>query len=303
MKRPFRSLLPILAVALAAPPLAAGPAQAATAAERFPPEHQETRDLIALVADAGALIAEKGVQGACVEFSREGSRWRQGERYVFIIGLDGNALCHPAKPSLEGQSVLDLHDPHGQAIVRNFLRDVAGSRTEGWEHYLWPAPGQNTFYWKTSYVRRAGTPDGREVVVGSGDYQMKVERFFIADKVDQAVELIATEGEAAFPELRSKSGGFRFYDSYLFVMDSGGVQLVNAAFPENEGKNLLDLKDTNGKVIGREMLAVLADADSGWVDYMWPRPGDKPASQKSSYVRKVTLGDKTLVVGAGYYRD
>ena len=82
-----------------------------------------------------------------------------------------------------------------------------------------------------------------------------------------------------------------------------GVHLVNAAFPENEGKNLLDLQDANGKVIGREMLAVLADHDSGWVDYMWPRPGDKPASQKSSYVRKVTLGDKTLVVGAGYYLD
>ena len=270
MKRPSPRTLPALVFALAALPAATAPALAAGgAAERYPPEHQATRDLIALVADAGALVTEKGSKEACLEFSREGSRWRQGERYVFLVDLEGNALCHPAKPTLEGRSVLDLHDPHGNPIVANFLRDVAGGRQEGWEHYLWPVPGQNTFYWKTSYVRRAGTPDGREVVVGSGDYQMKTERFFIVDKVDQAAELIEKQGEAAFPELRSKSGGFRFYDSYVFVMDAAsGVHLVNAAFPENEGKNLLDLQDANGKVIGREMLAVLADHDSGWIDYI-----------------------------------
>jgi signal transduction histidine kinase len=301
MSRTPPSLSLTLALALAA--LGAGEAAAAGAIDRYPPEHPATRDLIALVRDAAARVGEAGVEAACAEFRKEGSRWFQGERYVFVIDLEGNALCHPARPSLEGRSVLDLHDPHGKEIVRNFLRDVEGEGGEGWEHYLWPVPGQSTFYWKTSHVRRAGTPDGRQVVVGSGDYQMKMERFFIVDKVDQAAALIAARGEAAFPELRSKSGGFRFYDSYLFVMEQGGVQLVNAAFPENEGKNLLDLKDTTGKVIGREMLALLADRDAGWVDYMWPRPGDKPASQKSSYVRKVLLGDQMLVVGAGLYAD
>lgn len=296
-----RTLSPLLAaVALAAG--MAGEARAG-AIDRYPPEHPETRDLIALVSDAAALVVEQGTEAACAQFRREGSRWFEGERYVFIIDMAGNALCHPAKPSLEGRSVLDLHDPHGKEIVRNFLRDLAGDKTDGWEHYLWPVPGQSTFYWKTSYVRRVTTSDGRDVVVGSGDYQMKVERFFIVDKVDQAADLIAEQGEAAFAELRSKSGGFRFYDSYIFVMDQSGVHLVNAAFPDNEGKNLLDLADANGKVIGREMLAVLAENDSGWVDYMWPRPGDDPASKKSSYVRKVTLDGRTLVVGAGLYLD
>ncbi len=303
MRRPAVAPLPILALAVSILASTAGTGRAESAADRYPPEHQATRDLIALVDAAAALVAEKGADAACAAFREEGSRWRQGERYVFTIDLEGNALCNPAKPNLEGHSVLDLRDPYGKPIIRNFLRDVAGDRRDGWEHYLWPVPGQNTFYWKTSYVRRVATPGGGEVVVGSGDYQMAMERFFIVDKVDQAAELIEKKGEAAFDELRAKSGGFRFYDSYVFVMDSSGVHLVNAAFPENEGKNLLDLQDANGKVIGREMLAVLADHDSGWVDYMWPRPGDKPASHKSSYVRKVTLGDKVLVVGAGLYTD
>jgi hypothetical protein len=37
---------------------------------------------------------------------------------------------------------------------------------------------------------------------------------------------------------------------------------------------------------------------------LWPRPGDDPASKKSSYVRKVALPDgQTLIVGAGIYVD
>jgi signal transduction histidine kinase len=153
-------------------------------------------------------------------------------------------------------------------------------------------------------VRRVEGPDGVSYVVGSGGYQMPMERLYVVDQVDDAAALLEREGEAAFEALRDKAGGFRFYDSYVFVMDERGVHLVNAGFPEHEGKNLLDLADENGKVIGREMLAVLADADFGWVDYMWPRPGDSPASQKSSYVRKATLPDgRTVIVGAGLYVD
>jgi len=85
---------------------------------------------------------------------------------------------------------------------------------------------------------------------------------------------------------------------------ASGVHLVNAGFPEREGTVMIDFADENGKVIGREMLAVLESADSGWVDYMWPRPGSQRSHRKSAYVRKVTLPDgRDLVVGAGIYSD
>ena len=296
------------------PPLVRGAACAATLlafalapaafAEGYPPEHAETRALISLVDAAAALVAEKGPEGACTAFHEQGSRWLHDETYVFILDLEGLALCHPGRPSLEGKGQIDLRDPHGRPIVRNFIRDLGQSDT-GWEHYLWPRPGGgNNFFWKTSYVRRAVGPDGVASIVGSGGYQMPMERIYVVDQVDDAAALLERDGEAAFEALRDKAGGFRFYDSYVFVMATSGVHLVNAGFPEHEGKNLLDLADENGKVIGREMLAVLANADSGWVDYMWPRPGDDPASRKSSYVRKATLPDgRTVIVGAGLYLD
>lgn len=274
-------------------------------AEAPPPEHEETKQLMALVGDAAALIAEVGEVAACEQFHEKGSRWFHDDVYVFVNDLEGNSLCHPAKPSLEGKGLLDLRDPHGKPIVQSFNREVADDG-EGWVHYLWPPPGGGmNFFWKTSYVRKATTPEGVDLVVGSGLYQMPMERMFVVEQVEDAVELIEAKGEESFAELRDKASGFRFYDSYLFVMDAAsGVHLVNAAFPEREGTVMIDFTDENGKVIGREMLALLETADSGWVDYMWPRPGDERSRQKSAYVRKVTLADgRALVVGAGIYVD
>lgn len=295
--RPSALLVALCALAMPALPLAAG--------EPPPPEHAETKRLMAMVGDAAALVSEQGAEAACEQFHQQGSRWFHDDVYVFINDLDGNSLCHPAKPSLEGRALLDLRDPHGKPIVESFNREVADDG-EGWVHYLWPPPGGGlNFFWKTSYVRKATTPDGAGVVVGSGLYRMPMERMFVVEQVDDAVELIEAKGEAAFPELRDKASGFRFYDSYVFVMDAAsGVHLVNAGFPEREGTVMIDFVDENGKVIGREMLAQLETADSGWVDYMWPRPGDERAQQKSAYVRKVRLEDgRDLVVGAGIYVD
>ena len=82
-----------------------------------------------------------------------------------------------------------------------------------------------------------------------------------------------------------------------------GTTLVNAAFPELEGKNNLELKDANGKAITREFIELLKTKDSGWVDYMWPKPGQTKPSKKSSYVKRVKLGKEMIYVGAGVYLE
>ena len=308
--RPGPALVAVALAALLAGPPASGEAAAALAADRaagetsadHTPVHAATRELLTLVHDAAALVAAEGVEGACAAFRTAGSRWLHDETYVFVIDLEGEALCHPDRPALEGRSLLELHDPHGKPIVSSFLRELADDK-DGWVHYLWPRPGEGTtFYWKSSYVEKTPTPGGGMVLVGSGVYGLPMERLFVVEQVDDAAELLAAEGEAAFATLRDRSSGFRFYDSYVFVMSPEGVQLVNAGFPDVEGQNLLDLTDQDGVVIGREILALLADREAGWVDYKWPRPGDEKAVGKSTYVRKVNLPDgRTLIVGAGIY--
>ncbi|MGA2936010.1 MAG: cache domain-containing protein [Syntrophobacteraceae bacterium] len=40
---------------------------------------------------------------------------------------------------------------------------------------------------------------------------------------------------------------------------------------------------------------------SGWVDYMWPKPGEKTPSLKVSYVKLVKVDGEDLVLGCGVY--
>ena len=264
------------------------------------PEYDETRDLIDLVAGAAELVTEQGVDFACDEFREPGTRWFQDELYVFVFDMEGNAVCHPTRPALEGQALLELRDPLGRPIVQNLIRELSGDSDTGWVHYLWPKPDSSTFRWKTSHIRRAVEPGGRELIVGSGLYQMEMERFFAVEKVNDAVDLMLQTGEDAFYTLRDRTSGFRFYDSYIFVFDPQGLMLVNVGFPDLEGTNLAALKDRNGIFFVQQMLEV-ADGESAWIDYLWPKPGDSAPSKKSSYVRRVTIGEREYIVGAGVY--
>jgi len=63
-----------------------------------------------------------------------------------------------------------------------------------------------------------------------------------------------------------------------------GITLMHSADPELETKNIIELKDANGKAFIREFAAT-AKKGSGWVDYMWPKPGEKSPSKKVSYVK------------------
>jgi len=121
--------------------------------------------------------------------------------------------------------------------------------------------------------------------------------------VDRAAGLIEKKGKDVFPEFKKKGGEWFKDDTYLFVARMDGVTLVNAAFPDEEGKNRLDLKDANGKPFVREIIDMLKTRDSGWVDYAWPKPSETRPSKKSAYVRKAKLDKDTVYVGAGIYTN
>ena len=267
-------------------------------------ERPESRRLVDFVTRAAALVAERG-PAACEELKHEGGEWRRGDAYVFVIDTDGEAVCHPSKPGLEGRNILEIRDPDGKPVVQLFLRQLAGGSEDGWVHYLWPRPGETVLGWKSTYVRRTAAPSGVDYVVGSGAYDLAMEKAFVVDRVEEAVELLAAEGRAAFDVLRDKAGGFLFLDAYVFVMDAGGVMRVNPAFPEMEGQPALDIEDQEGTFPGREMLDLLETEEEGWVSYYWPRPDGSraKAAQKEAFVKRVRVGDELLVVGAGVYPD
>src|SRR5512139_4261490 len=264
-------------------------------------QYEETRELVALVNDAAELVRSKG-EAAFDDFRAAGSRWRQEETYVFVLDPVGNMLLHP-DPALEGKNELDLKDVNGKPIIRGLI-DAATAlpgKPEGWYHYQWPVPGGLLPRWKSSYVRRVSAPSGKAYVVGSGVYNDRMERAFVVDAVQDAVGQIEQHGTAAFPFFHDQTGRFIAKDAYVFVFDSHGIDLVNPGFPNLEGRNLLDLKDAHGKQLIREMFEVAQTSGSGWIDYMWPKPGESVSTQKSAYVSKAKMGDQWVLVGCGVY--
>jgi signal transduction histidine kinase len=263
--------------------------------------YQDTKEIVALVKAAADMISQTG-EIAFGDFRQNGSRWRQEETYIFVLDLNGNMIVH-SDPEMEGKNQIELKDVNGKLIIRGLLDAAMSSpdKPEGWYHYQWNVPGGITPRWKSSYVRMVVSPSGKSYVVGSGMYTDRMESEFVVDAVKNAVALIEKNGEGAFPQFYDPAGPYMAKDAYIFVISMNGVELVNPPFPALEGRNIMELKDTRGKYLVREMFEVLQKKGSGWVDYMWPKPGESVSTLKSTYVSKANLGDKWVMVGSGVY--
>lgn len=121
--------------------------------------------------------------------------------------------------------------------------------------------------------------------------------------VDKAAALVDRKGDSAFPEFKKKGGKWFKGDAYIIVGDMKGKNIVNAAFPEFEGKNVLDLKDPDGKPIVQSFIDAVKTKDSGWVEYLWPKPGETKPAKKFTYVKKAKLAEENVYVGAGFYAE
>lgn len=121
--------------------------------------------------------------------------------------------------------------------------------------------------------------------------------------VNQAAELLEKNGRSAFAEFRKPGTQWRSGSTYLFAYDMQLNVLFNPAFPQREGTNPRGERDANGKAMHEEFLKVVRGAGSGWVDYMFPRPGEKRPTRKWSYVRGVVIEGTPAIIGAGFYAE
>jgi len=264
-------------------------------------KYRETKDLVSLVRDAAGVVSTKGEE-AFAGFKKDGSPWKYGDTYIFVLDTNGNMVAHP-DPALEGKNEIDMKDVNGKPVIKGIIEATASdsTRNEGWFHYQWPQPGTIFASWKSTFAKRVVAPSGKVYVVCSGLYNPKMEEAFLINAVNAAVKLIEKDGKKAFDTLRDKSSQFVFLGTYIFVDTPEGVEVVNGGFPDVEGKNILDYKDANGKYLTRDIVDTAVKKGTGWVDYLWPKPGELKASPKHTYVKKAVYGSEVFAVGAGAY--
>jgi TRAP-type uncharacterized transport system substrate-binding protein len=106
--------------------------------------------------------------------------------------------------------------------------------------------------------------------------------------------------EATFRVINSGAKDFNDRDLYAYMLDFTGTNHANAATPAVTGKNLIDLKDQDGKFIIRDVIAIARDQGSGWMDYRWLNPVTKTVEDKSAYIERVGADH---LVGVGIYKN
>ena len=119
--------------------------------------------------------------------------------------------------------------------------------------------------------------------------------------VKRIQEQFKKEGpEITFKDVSDKSvKEYHDRDLYPFIYELKGVNVAHGARPALIGKNLIDLKDQDGKYLIREMKKIAEGPGSGWVDYKWPNPITNKIEDKSSYIEK--MGN--YFVGVGIYKQ
>ena len=103
--------------------------------------------------------------------------------------------------------------------------------------------------------------------------------------------------DKAFADFNAKDGGFVDRDLYIVVYDLQGNCLAHGANAKQIGKNLLELRDPDGKYFVKERVELSKTKDSFWQDYKFANPVSKQIEPKSMYLEKVD----GLLIGCGAY--
>lgn len=104
--------------------------------------------------------------------------------------------------------------------------------------------------------------------------------------------------DKAYAEFSDKaSANWHKQDLYLVVYGLDGTVHAHGANAKMVGKNLIDLKDIDGKPFVRERVEMAKSHASFWQDYKFTNPENKKIEPKQMYCEKL---DDSVVCGGIY---
>ena len=116
--------------------------------------------------------------------------------------------------------------------------------------------------------------------------------------VKKGIAFIKANGkDKGYAEVSNKEGQFVDRDLYLVVYGLDGTVRAHGANGKMIGKNLIDLKDVDGKAFVKERVDLAQSKGTFWQDYKFTNPVSKKIEPKSAYCEKL---DDTVVCGGIY---
>jgi cytochrome c len=87
-------------------------------------------------------------------------------------------------------------------------------------------------------------------------------------------------------------------DLSVSVISVDGISMANLN-AKLVGKNVLEIKDVNGKYFVKDGIDAVKKHGNAWIDYSWPNPLSQKIEPKSTYSEKY----EDLVISCGIYKD
>jgi len=204
-----------------------------------------------------------------------------GNNYLWINDMQPQMVMHPIKPALDGKNLTDFKDLNGKHLFTEMVK-VCQEKEQGFVDYMWSKPGEDKPVAKLSFVRLFKPWNW---IIGTGVYLETAEKRFM------------DEAKLQISNLRFGPEG----KDYFFIIDTDLKMVMHPIKPSLNGSSMKDFRDPEGKALFVEMVQTCKDNGQGFVDYLWPRPGeDKPAA-KLSYVQ--LFKEWGWIVGTGIYID
>lgn len=109
--------------------------------------------------------------------------------------------------------------------------------------------------------------------------------------------LHANGKEKTYAEIGNKQGQFTDRDLYLVIYGLDGTVRAHGANEKMVGKNVIDLKDIDGKPFVRERVELAQTKPTFWQDYKFTNPTTKKVEPKSMYCERI---DDAVLCGGIY---
>ena len=117
--------------------------------------------------------------------------------------------------------------------------------------------------------------------------------------VKKGVAFMKSNGkDKGHAEISSKESQFKKDDLYLVVYGLDGTVRAHGANEKMIGKNLIELKDIDGKLFVKERVELAQTKGTFWQDYKFTNPTNKKIEPKAMYCEKL----EDAVVCGGIYK-
>ncbi len=201
--------------------------------------------------------------------------------YFWITGLDLTMIANPIHPEWIGKNLSGLKDVNGKPIFPNLL-EIGQKDKEAFFNYMWMISDTKK---KSPRIGYAKIFDPWDWAIGA------------AVPIELAEKGFQKRSKNIIKNLRYGEGN----KEYFWIHDMDTKMVMHPIKPTLDGKDLKEIKDPEGKHLFTEMVNVCRENGEGYVEYMWPKPGEKEPVKKISYVKLFKpLG---WIVGTGVYVD